>query len=313
MNAEVNKMTIERFRHELVVRYKAAKSEKEKSISELEKCRYYLVDKESKISNAITSSKDKVKSSIHFDILKIMGILVTLVFMGVMGFVYSENFFIGLISIGVASILPLVRTCKNLSNLIAQYNHSTNAIESRWDYLEAEALEKERINETKVNGYSNQLTYMEKQYGRLGQELKDAETLLSDLYKQGLLPEKYRGNIVAITAFNDYLTSGRCDYITGHGGIYDTYEHDELLKSIRAGIDELIWQNARMLSQLGEISSEIKKSNQMMTTFHQSLERDFSTMSRTLNCIEENTSVIAVHQNNIDANLQYMRWSQQFA
>lgn len=53
--------------------------------------------------------------------------------------------------------------------------------------------------------------------------LSSLQKTLDDWYAQDVVYSKYR-NLVAITTINEYLQSGRCSELEGHGGAYNLYE-----------------------------------------------------------------------------------------
>ncbi len=69
--------------------------------------------------------------------------------------------------------------------------------------------------------------------------LNNARGTLEQIYALDVLPKKYRSLNAAATLY-EYLDTGRCTIVQGHGGIYDTYEYDLKLGVIIDKLEEII-------------------------------------------------------------------------
>ena len=139
-----------------------------------------------------------------------------------------------------------------------------------------------------------------------------AKSSLRNIYSENILSQKYVGNVVAIAAFYDYLSSGRCTTIKEHGGIYDTFEHDSRLQKIIEGLDALFWQNRMILSEIRELQNSVSESNRLLSNFQCDVEQTLNGMSNSIDRIETNNAQTAIHSRNIDANVTYMRWADKY-
>jgi hypothetical protein len=72
--------------------------------------------------------------------------------------------------------------------------------------------------------------------------LRETKELLSRLYDVGIIYPKYRG-IVAVTAYLEYIQSGRCDSL---GEAYNLFQEEVNANKIMAKLDDVI-------THLGEI------------------------------------------------------------
>ncbi len=114
---------------------------------------------------------------------------------------------------------------------------------------------------------------------------------LSALYNKNIIYEKYRGDLVAICMFLEYLKSGRCDQLKGHEGAYNIYENEIRLGIIISKLDEVI-------EKLDEISN-----NQYML---------YSTMQKIeqkQNHIINNLKYLSNSTNQMNKNLEYIKYN----
>ncbi|MBR3268312.1 MAG: hypothetical protein IKI58_06265 [Oscillospiraceae bacterium] len=132
---------------------------------------------------------------------------------------------------------------------------------------------------------------------------RTAKSNRENLYAENVLPQKYR-NWNAIATMYEYLATGRCTTIQGHGGIYDTYEND-----VKQG---LIISNLQGINARLDVISE----NQQM------LYREFSQANRTLSSIQnsltniekysaqtaQNTAISAAADRQIAESARWIEW-----
>ena len=98
----------------------------------------------------------------------------------------------------------------------------------------------------------------------------EMQTVLSEYYASGCIFPKYR-NLPALTSIYEYLTSGRCDGLTGPNGAYNLYETElrqntviaqlntiiENLEQIRNNQYTLYQEMTRITANTSRISSEL--------------------------------------------------------
>lgn len=140
--------------------------------------------------------------------------------------------------------------------------------------------------------------------------LKAAQKSLAEIYALNVLPPKYR-NLCAVATMHEYLTTRRCDTITGHGGIYDTYETEKIqLEQLR----QMILMNqhlANIEDTQRHIYKELCKANASLTQIRSSL-NDISATNRE---IARNTAITAEASQQTAANtswLAYRAWANGF-
>lgn len=115
-----------------------------------------------------------------------------------------------------------------------------------------------------INNYNSNVKTYNQSYQKTMNQHRDAlstlEKALDNLYNENIIFPKYR-NLVAITAINEYLLSGRCKTLEGPDGAYNLYE-TELRQNI------IITQLSNILDNLEQIKcnqfslyQELQKSN----------------------------------------------------
>ena len=115
------------------------------------------------------------------------------------------------------------------------------------------------------------IAVVDKKVMRIEGEIAEAENLLcetekvlEDYYRNGLVYDKYH-ELIPITMFCEYLTSSRCDTLTGHEGAYNIYENERLMNLIITKLDDImcrldqINRNQYMLAcMLKEINNNVQ-------------------------------------------------------
>lgn len=148
---------------------------------------------------------------------------------------------------------------------------------------------KQRIDKDKqqlymaITSFTNSEKLLLEEKNKIILNLRKAKEALSLLYSKNVLPIKYR-NFTAVTTMFEYLATGRCTAIEGHGGIIDTYENDYKLGII---INNLIEINQKM---------DIIAANQQM------LYQELNTANSHLQKIEMNIKAIETHTSKIEKN-----------
>lgn len=134
-------------------------------------------------------------------------------------------------------------------------------------------------------------------------QLRIAQNNLDQIYSLNLLPMKYR-NLNAVATFYEYLATGRCNTIQGHGGIYDTYETEriQLLQ-----LEQQMQMNAtlsRMEDYQRMICQEMRQANQTLSGIKGHLRE----IEKTNREISRNTAISAAADSQTAAAAQWMAW-----
>lgn len=134
--------------------------------------------------------------------------------------------------------------------------------------------------------------------------LQKAKKDLTNFYAENVLPAKYR-SLNAVATLYEYLETGRCNTIQGHGGIYDTYENDLRLGLIIQNLVEMnnrladIQANQRLLYQ------ELQQANRTLSGINSSL----NNIEKTNEEIAKNTAISAVADQQTAVAARWMAWN----
>lgn len=131
--------------------------------------------------------------------------------------------------------------------------------------------------------------------------LNEAKKILSNIYSKNILPSRYR-NLVATCTLFQYLDTGRCTIIKGHGGIYDTFEYELQMKSIIYNLKEINMKLDTVISNQNRLYQEINIANSTLN----SMERDFKVLRDNTDTIKKSSSVAAVAQQQTMENTRYI-------
>ncbi|MGN0453012.1 MAG: hypothetical protein ACI4GZ_04330 [Ruminococcus sp.] len=170
--------------------------------------------------------------------------------------------------------------------------------------------EEDDLWRTKAIETDNRLSALSREESTIGnyqeeiaRELSIAKNNLANIYEEGVLPAKYR-SFNAVATLLEYLESGRCNAVQGHGGIYDTYEVD-----LRQGIiiENLVSINNRLASIESNqrmLFRELQQANRSLSQIESSL----VSIERTNAEIARNTAVSAVADQQTAAAANWMSW-----
>ena len=134
--------------------------------------------------------------------------------------------------------------------LLEQYNR--DVVEANENYQKA------------LNGYNINVSKHNQRYketmNKHNTALSTLETALEQVYAENVIFPKYR-NLVAITAINEYLLSGRCDKLEGPDGAYNLYEMELRQNIIIAQLSSIIDNLEQIRSNQYSLYEELQKSN----------------------------------------------------
>lgn len=146
-------------------------------------------------------------------------------------------------------------------------------------------------------------TVVNQQQEEIHKALIEAKKNLQLIYAENVLPVQYR-SLSAVVTLYEYLETGRCNKIQGHGGIYDTYEVEKM--QIRQ-----LQQMVQMNQRLGRIEDsqryicrEMYRANQTLSSINSSL----GEIEKTNAQIAKNTAVSAAANQQTAAATQWLAW-----
>ncbi len=171
--------------------------------------------------------------------------------------------------------LFIVLILKNKSNRTEEYERNIES-ERRQRILHNHQLEN-TSNELIYNRTSIEQLHRKQQ--EIFESLSNAKSVLVKIYSENVLPVKYR-SLEAVATMYEYLSTGRCNCITGHGGIYDTYETE------RVQIEQL--------RQLTQINARLQR----IEDYQRCIYKELKTANQTLLSI--NSSLLSIEKSNIE-------------
>lgn len=132
---------------------------------------------------------------------------------------------------------------------------------------------------------------------------RQARNNLSTLYSENVLPAKYR-SFNAVATMYEYLETGRCNTIQGHGGIYDTYEKDLQMGLIIQNLENINATLSRIEANQHLLYNELLQANSTLQRINSSLEDVKKTNAQ----IAYNTAISAEANRQTAAAAQWFTW-----
>lgn len=134
--------------------------------------------------------------------------------------------------------------------------------------------------------------------------LQEAKKNLLDIYSKNILPAKYR-SLNAVATLYEYLETGRCNTIEGHGGIYDTYETDLQRGIIIETLTDIRDSMYRIEANQQLLYRELQQANRTLSSINSSL----TEIEKTNTEIAKNTAISAVANQQTAASARWMAWN----
>lgn len=132
---------------------------------------------------------------------------------------------------------------------------------------------------------------------------RQARNNLSTLYSENILPAKYR-SFNAVATMYEYLETGRCNTIQGHGGIYDTYEKDLQMGLVIQNLENINATLSRIEANQQLLYNELRQANSTLQKINSSLEDVKKTNAQ----IAHNTAISAEANRQTAAAAQWLTW-----
>lgn len=184
-----------------------------------------------------------------------------------------------------------------------------------------EALKKRARNKQNVKISSDlkikndaNLKYYYSQLNPAQESLKAAGESLAKLYSENLLPQKYR-NFATVATMFEWLATGRCTSIYGHGGLFDTYEDYKQHEAIITKIDEVGKRLDCIESNQDILISEVQRSNEIAEKTYNSVKNVEKTQERIAYDVEKiktNSNIMLYNQRQQNAWLEYQTYYQMY-
>lgn len=145
-------------------------------------------------------------------------------------------------------------------------------------------------NDLIIADYNVQLNEARKQ-------VNTAQQNLNRLYSENILSAQYR-NMIAVATMYQWLCSGLCTEIYGHGGLFDTYERDKKMGMIISTLGEINDKLDTVISNQNELYNEVVRGNEIAEKTYQSvrnIENNTDRMARDVSQIKVNSNITAMN------------------
>ena len=135
----------------------------------------------------------------------------------------------------------------------------------------------------------------------------DTEEVLYRYYEMDIIFPKYR-NLLAVSSFYDYLSSGRCDSLEGHEGAYNIFEIERRFEKICDKLDEAIYHLESLENNQYMLYSALQRCTQkaeQITDYLENLDCSIKNIENSHEIIEYNSSITA-------QNTEALKWLENF-
>jgi len=137
----------------------------------------------------------------------------------------------------------------------------------------------------------------------LNDKIKEMTDVLDKYYSKNIIYPKYR-NIIAISSFYEYFSSGRCFELEGHEGAYNIFESESRQNIIINKLDDVIRQLDYIQQNQFMLYSAIQEQNSKVNSLMGDMRKCVSSMQR----VEASNDIIA-YNSKISADcLEYFAW-----
>lgn len=221
--------------------------------------------------------------------------------------VYSLILGISVLVIGSFWVLPVcIGKIIYNKNKIRELESESSQLSSGSSVRRQEVLLKERAKQTEEslsNNYAQETTIIQRQE-EIYVALSNAKNTLANIYSENVLPIKYR-SFNAVATLYEYLATGRCNTVQGHGGIYDTYENDLKMGIIISTLSEIRDSMYRIEANQQLLYNEMQKANSTLT----SIKNCLGDIKKINTQIAKNTAISAAANQQTAAAAQWMAWN----
>ncbi len=194
--------------------------------------------------------------------------LLALIVMPSAGFSLSGLICLVFGAIGVFMIIYLMKEYQERVKMNEKQQHWSNEAQEKYPILleqyHKDVAEANENYQKALNGYNINVSRHNQRYNETmdkhNSALSTLENALEQLYAENVIFPKYR-NLVAVTAINEYLLSGRCDKLEGPDGAYNLYEMELRQNIIIAQLSSIIDNLEQIRSNQYSLYEELQKSN----------------------------------------------------
>ncbi len=223
---------------------------------------------------------------------------------------FSIDKLLSLLFIALLGVFAGVCNLVGIGSLVVWRKFKSKADSSK---KEAESFARtgpSNLIEIEIERYQNQISECSLQEKKLTERqneicraLNTARDNLNRLYSENILPVKYR-TFNAVATMYEYLETGRCNTIQGHGGIYDTYVKDLQMGLIISNLENIKSSLSRIEANQHLLYNELQQANSTLRTINSSL----ADIKVTNEQIARNTAISAEANRQTAAAAQWFTW-----
>lgn len=192
---------------------------------------------------------------------------------------------VGFLTGGVITLLNIRKDKQNLSDVAVQNQQIAAQNENERAYAQ------------------RKITLLEQELAALNRMMSETKQVLDTYYRQDIIYPKYR-NLIAVSSFYEYLSSGRCTHLEGHEGAYNIFENEIRQNWIINKLDEVIDRLDRIEEHQYMLYSAIQESNSKTAILSQQLDQCASSLQG----IEENAAITAYNSRITAQNTEFLKW-----
>lgn len=150
-------------------------------------------------------------------------------------------------------------------------------------------------------------------------EIRDeTKRILEKFYDKNIIYPKYR-DIVAVSSFYDYLSSGVCDSLEGHEGCYNKFDLEVRLDTVISKLDDVLDNLDQIKKNQHTLYLEMVECNERLSGLSQSL-RELSTnvtgsveeikmqTAKAISTQQQTNAVLEYYGQEISRNVDAIKW-----
>ena len=225
--------------------------------------------------------------------------------------IWYFKIFVPVLVIGIPLVLIIIIIKNKISSREKYEKHNSwgeevkrRNTELKNMYLKEVQSEKKRM--AKINCQKQLLL---RDIGILKSDIKACSETLDKLYKTKVIHPKYQIPLVMMKLY-EYLDTGRCTSLGGHGGAYDVYEYEGRLDQIIDKLDHIIDHLKFIENEHKNFYRVISGINAKMDSIYDASMQNFKAVnaqSAQLKKLEENASLNAYNNKVIAENSEIMK------
>ena len=217
---------------------------------------------------------------------------------GIMALI-SGNVALGLILLFGGTILGIF--LELVENVLGE---ETSWINEEQKKIDAENKNISLMNSVMKTNNERAMKALNKEYVIAFGQLKETRRVLELMYQKNLIFEKYH-NLVAVSSFYEYLSSGRCTCLEGHEGAYNIFEMEVRQNTIIRKLDEVISKLDRIEQNQYLLYSAISTTNNVLRRMENGINESMQKLDSKMDAVVENTYISSYNSERILENERF--------